>query len=172
MKSNFILKGVISILILLSFTAQAQYKTLDPADEKDIDAPRFWNEVEIKLPNAPPSKQLKPFFVSINTPLTFAIDAESIELGKDDVTRYIIVITSPSGAKQVSYEGIRCEKYEWRLYGNLQSDSQWRRTPGSKWQFIMPNSYNRYHSALAKDAFCENSIPRRNIKEIISLLKP
>jgi hypothetical protein len=70
--------------MLLSFTAQAQYKTLDPADEKDIDAPRFWNEVEIKIPSAPPSKQLKPFFVSINTPLTFAIDAESIELGKDD----------------------------------------------------------------------------------------
>ena len=158
--------------MLLSLTAQAQYKTLDPADANDIDAPRFWNEVEVKIPNAPPSKQLKPFFVSVNTSLTFALDAESIELGKDDVMRYIIVITSPSGAKQVSYEGIRCEKHEWRLYGNLQSDGQWRRHPGSKWQLIMPNSYNRYHSALVKDAFCENSIPRRNIKEIISLLKP
>ena len=158
--------------MLLSLTAQAQYKTRDPADENDIDAPRFWNEVEVKIPNASPSKQLKPFFVSINTTLAFAIDAESIELGRDDVMRYIIVITSPTGARQVSYEGIRCEKHEWRLYGNLQSDGQWRRNPGSKWQLIMPNSYNRYHSALVKDAFCENSIPRRNIKEIISLLKP
>ena len=172
MKSNFILKGVISIFILLSFTAQAQYKTLDPADENDVDAPRFWNEVDVKIPIAPPSKQLKSFFVSFNTTLTFAIDAESIELGKDDVMRYIIVINSPSGAKQVSYEGIRCEKQEWRLYGNLQSDGQWRRNPGSKWQLIMSNSYNRYHSALAKDVFCDLGSPRRNIKEITSLLKP
>jgi hypothetical protein len=172
LKFNAIFKGISSLFLLLNLTAHAQYKTLDPADENDIDAPRFWNEVEVKIPNAPPSKQLKPFFVSINTTLTFALDAESIELGKDDVLRYIIVITSPSGARQVSYEGIRCEKYEWRLYGNLQSDGQWRKNPGSKWQLIMPNSYNRYHSALVKDAFCENSIPRRNIQEIVSLLKP
>lgn len=172
MKQHFILKALVSTMLLISFTSHAQYKTLDPADENDVDAPRFWNEAEVKLPSAPPSKQLKPFFVSINTPLTFAIDADSIELGKDDVLRYIIVITSPSGAKQVSYEGIRCEKHEWRLYGTLQNDGQWRKNPGSKWQFIMPNNYNRYHSALVKDAFCENSIPRRNIKEIISLLQP
>jgi hypothetical protein len=167
-----ILKGLICTLATISFCSQAQYKTLDPADENDIDAPRFWNEAEVKIPSAPPSKNLKPFFVSINTPLTFAIDADSLALGQDDVLRYILVITSPSGAKQISYEGIRCEKYEWRLYGTLTSDGQWRKNPTSKWQLIMPNSYNRYHSALVKDAFCENSIPRRDIKEIVQLLKP
>lgn len=158
--------------MITSINAHAQYKTLDPADENDIDAPRFWSEADVKIPSAPPSKNLKPFYVSATTSLTFSIDAESIELGKDDVMRYIIVITSPSGARQVSYEGIRCEKYEWRLYANLQSDGQWRKNPGSKWQFIMPNSYNRYHSALVKDVFCDINIPRKNIKEVISLLKP
>ena len=172
MNHSILTKGLFCALLALSLSAHAQYKTLDPADENDIDAPRFWNEIEVKIPTALPSTELKPFFVAINTPLTFSIDAQSISLGADDVLRYIIVITSPTGAKQTSYEGIRCEKYEWRLYATLPSDGQWRKNPGSKWQMITSNSYNRYHAALVKDAFCENAIPRRNIKEIIQLLKP
>jgi hypothetical protein len=167
-----ILKGLVCTLAAISFSSYAQYKTVDPADENDIDAPRFWNEIEVTIPSAPPSKNLKPFFVSINTALTFAIDADSLAFGQDDVHRYILVITSPSGAKQISYEGIRCEKYEWRMYGTLTSDEQWRKNPTSKWQLIMPNNYNRYHAALVKDAFCENNTPRRNINEIVQLLKP
>ncbi len=49
---------------MMSITAHAQYRTADPADENDPDAPRFWEETEVKIPTAPPSKDLKPFYVS------------------------------------------------------------------------------------------------------------
>ena len=167
-----LLKYLLCSLAMISVSAAAQYRTADPADENDPDAPRFWEETQVKIPTAPPSKDLKPFYVSPNTPLTFAIDANSIAFGKDEVIRYVIVITSPAGAKQVTYEGIRCETHEWRLYATMQKDDQWVKTPNSRWQAVRSNSYNRYHSALIQDAFCENSIPRRSAKEIIPFLKP
>jgi hypothetical protein len=157
---------------MMSITAHAQYRTSDPADENDPDAPRFWEETEVKIPTAPPSKDLKPFYVSATTQLKFALDAASIAFGKDEVIRYIAVITSSSGAQQVSYEGIRCEKYEWRLYATMQKDGGWHKTANSRWQVIKNTSYNSYHAALVRDAFCDNGIPRRSAKEIIPLLQP
>jgi hypothetical protein len=167
-----ILKILLSVSIMMSITAHAQYRTADPADENDPDAPRFWEETEVKIPIAPPSKDLKPFYVSATTQLKFALDAPSIVFGKDEVIRYVVVITSSSGAQQVTYEGIRCEKYEWRLYATMQKDGRWHKTPNSRWQLIKNTSYNSYHAALVRDAFCENAIPRRSAKEIIPLLQP
>ena len=162
----------ICFLLYLSLLAEAQYRTIDPADENDPDAPRVWMEAEIQIPESPPSTELKPFFVSNHTPLTFAIDAQSLSIGKDDVIRYVLVITSPSGAKQVNYEGLRCEKYEWRLYAPMQKDGVWHKSANCRWQVIRNTGYNSYHAALVRDAFCDNAIPRRSAKEIIPLLKP
>ena len=159
-------------LAMSSSISQAQYRTADPADANDPDAPRFWEEAEVKIPTAPPSKDLKPFYVSATTQLKFALDAPSIVFDQDEVIRYVVVITSSSGAQQVTYEGIRCEKYEWRLYATMQSDGKWSKSPNSRWQVIKNTSYNSYHAALVKDAFCDNAIPRRSAKEIIPLLKP
>jgi len=167
-----ILKILMGFIATMSITAHAQYRTLDPNDQNDPDAPRFWEEAEVKIPTAPPSKALKPFYVSATSKLNFALDAPSIVFGKDEVIRYVVVITTPSGAEQVSYEGIRCEKYEWRLYATMQKDGGWHKTANSRWQVIKNTGYNSYHAALVRDAFCDNAIPRRSAKEIIPLLKP
>jgi hypothetical protein len=97
------------------------------------------------------------------------LDAPSIAFGKDEVIRYVIVITTPSGAQQVSYEGIRCEKYEWRLYATMHKDGQWNKSVNSRWQLIRSTGHNSYHAALVRDAFCDKKIPRTT-KEIIPLL--
>ncbi len=76
-----IFKILLSLSVLMSISAHAQYKTLDPNDENDPDAPRFWEETEVKIPTAPPSKDLKPFYVSATTQLKFALDAPSIAFG-------------------------------------------------------------------------------------------
>lgn len=172
MKTIPFFKALLVFFMMASSLSFAQYKTLDPADENDPDAPRVWEETEVKIPTAPPSKDLKPFYVSATTQLQFALDAPSIAFGKDEVIRYVVVITTPSGAKQVTYEGIRCEKYEWRLYATMQSDGKWSKSANSRWQGIKNTSYNSYHAALVRDAFCDNAIPRRSPEEIIPLLKP
>jgi hypothetical protein len=54
----------------------------------------------------------------------------------------------------------------------MQSDGKWSKAANSRWQVIKNTSYNSYHNALVRDAFCDNAIPRRSAKEIIPLLKP
>ena len=49
----------------LSSLALAQYKTIDPNDANDPDAPRVWSEVEIELPKEGPSNDLRPFMFPI-----------------------------------------------------------------------------------------------------------
>ena len=153
--------------------AYAQYRAVDPSDENDPDAPRIWSEIDLELPKEGPSNDLRTFYVSNTTSLIFEVDAKSISIGKDDVIRYIMVITSPSGARQITYEGIRCEKYESRHYASYQIlEKRWVKNPYSKWDIIHGGGRNRYHAALAQDAFCDFKNPRRNREEILRLLKP
>ena len=46
----------------------------------------------------------------------------SLTVGTDGVVRYTVVVTSPAGARNVNYEGIRCDTYEWRLYASINDD--------------------------------------------------
>jgi hypothetical protein len=88
-------------------------------------APTVFKEGNTSMPLVPPNpKTLLPFYVSQTTIFKFAIDTQSILIGNDGVTRYMVQITSPSGSKQTQYEGIRCDSYQARLYGTYESQLQ------------------------------------------------
>jgi len=82
-------------------------------------------EKDVELPPFPKSENLIPFFVSTTTTNKFMIDGESLTLDTDDLIRYTLVISSPSGALNTSYEGIRCSTAERRLYATGRSDQTW-----------------------------------------------
>jgi len=65
-------------------------------DGTDPYAPTVFKEGSTPLPLNPPNKKyLVPLSVSQTTVFKFAIDTESIKIGNDGVTRYIVVITTP-----------------------------------------------------------------------------
>ena len=71
-------------------------------------APMVFKEGTTTMPLAGPNKSTTlPFYVSNATIFKFAIDTSSILIGGDGVTRYIVVITNPSGGEQIQYEGKR-----------------------------------------------------------------
>ena len=135
-------------------------------------APMVFKEGTTTMPLNPPNpKTLVPFYVSQTTIFKFAIDTESILIGADGVTRYIVVMTSPNGNVQAQYEGIRCDSFQWRLYGTLENGA-WRENPLSAWRTIQNNVPNRYQAALAQGAFCDFSSQEKNIKTILQSLNP
>jgi hypothetical protein len=135
-------------------------------------APMVFKEGITAMPLNPPNQStLQPFYVSQHTIFKFAVDTESILIGADGVTRYIVVLTSPSGSVQAQYEGIRCDSFQWRLYGTLENGA-WRENPLSTWRNIQSNVPNRYQAALAQGAFCNFSSQEKNIKTIIQSLNP
>lgn len=135
-------------------------------------APTVFKEGTTTLPLNPPNqKKLLPFYVSQTTIFKFAIDTDSISIGADGVTRYTVVITNPSGGQQAQYEGIRCDSFQWRLYGALEN-GMWKENPLSSWREIQSNVPNRYQAALAQGAFCNLSSQEKDIKTVMKAFNP
>ena len=135
-------------------------------------APMVFKEGTTAMPLNPPSqKTLIPFYVSQGTIFKFAVDTNSILIGADGVTRYIVVMTNPNGDQQSQYEGIRCDSFQWRLYGTLEN-GVWKEHPLSTWRNIQSNVSNRYQAALAQGAFCNFSSQEKNIKTVLQSLNP
>lgn len=135
-------------------------------------APMVFKEGVTTMPSSPPNqKALASFYVSPRAIFKFAVDIDSISPGQDGVTRYIIVLTNPSGEQQAQYEGIRCDSFQWRLYGTLENNA-WKRNPLSTWREIQPHIANRYQAALAQGAFCNFNNQEKNVKTIIQALNP
>ncbi len=109
----------------------------DPMESgMDPFAPMVFKEGSTKMPESPPNKSsLLSFYVSPSTIFKFSVDTQSISIGADGVTRYIVVITNPSGEEQAQYEGIRCDSYQWKLYGNFEN-GQWKENPLAEWRDI------------------------------------
>jgi hypothetical protein len=80
-------------------------------------------------------------------------------------------MTNPSGGQQAQYEGIRCDSFQWRLYGTLENGS-WRENPLSSWRSIQSNVPNRYQASLAQGAFCNFNTQEKNIKTVVQALNP
>jgi hypothetical protein len=103
----------------------------------------------------PQDANLLPIEIGSLTANKFAVDELSVSYGKDDVIRYTLVVTSPSGVRNVSYEGIRCEAVQRRLYAVGRQDGSWSPARSSAWVRIEGNNLNRQHAALYRDYFCK-----------------
>ena len=139
-----------------------------------LDRKGKWTEDKVTtLPPLPqPNAKLLSFDVSNNTPLKFAIDPASVSVGNDGVVRYTVVITTPGGGRNVNYEGIRCDTYEWRLYAGLNADHDgWDRTVANDWERIQKGTLNAYHSALFTDYFCMDKMPAGTARTIVENLR-
>ena len=151
---------------LIACTGDPLQSGLDPF------APMVFKEGTTTMPLNPPNKStLQPFYVTQTTVFKFAVDTNSILIGADGITRYIVVITNPSGGQQSQYEGIRCDSFQWRLYGTYESTG-WRENPLSSWKAIQRDIPNRYQASLAQGAFCNFNSQEKNINTILSSLNP
>jgi hypothetical protein len=133
----------------------------------------FTEEKVDTLPPVPGDAGLLPFEVSKQSALTFAIDPKSLSIGKDRVIRYTVVITSTAGARNVRYEGLRCEDgQQWRTYAAADEDGTgWEPDSSTPWEQIEWNSLNAYHAALAKDYFCNFATPNGDAKSIVEAIR-
>ena len=160
---------VISISIggsLIACAGDPMQSGLDPF------APMVFKEGTTTMPLNPPNKpSLQPFYVSQTTIFKFAVDTNSILIGSDGITRYIVVITNPSGGQQSQYEGVRCDSFQWRLYGTF-DNNKWNENPLGSWAAIKSKTPNRYQAALAQGAFCNFASQEKSMAVIMKALNP
>lgn len=132
--------------------------------DEDYDSKR-WQEVEIQLPAPPRQDRLLPFYVSAVAENRFYVDASSLSVGSDGVVRYVLVILTPQGGRNVSYEGMRCETRERRIYASGRADGSWSKSRNNDWVRIADQLVNRHHAALYLEYFCPIGIAVRSPEE-------
>lgn len=154
-------------LLLASAATSAQSRF----DEEFDDEEKPWQEIAIQLPAVPVPENLLPFEVSATATQTFAIDPNSLTVGSDGVIRYTMVSKSQGGATNISYEGIRCETFERKLYAFGRPDGSWSRSRRDKWEPINGSIANRQHAALAKDYFCQEKMVAGSAEEMVRRLR-
>lgn len=157
--------------ILLAACAATVLTTAYPAcADRDFEETP-WTETDLKLPPFPAQEDLWPFVVSTTSDNRFRIDGRSLTVGSDGVVRYTLVIISPSGARNVSHEGIRCATAERRLYALGRPDNTWSKSRNDQWIRISDNSLNRHHAALYSEYFCPPGAAPRGADEIRQILR-
>lgn len=152
------MKILSALLLILPLTAYAEWGQFDIEFEND----KPWVELSAQLPPYPKAENLVEFNVSSATRHKHFVDTASISVGEDKVVRYTVVIEAAGGAKNVSFEGMRCDTGERRLYAYGHPDGTWSKARRSGWEGIKFRSLLSYHKALYEDHFCPDGI---NVKD-------
>jgi hypothetical protein len=143
---------LVFLVLLLSFLPGVAFSDRDTGFDADFDK-EPWKEVEVRLPSFPEKENLIPFTISSSTDMRFFIDEKSISVGSDDVIRYSLVVVGPSGAQNVSFEGMRCATAERRVYAFGQTDKTWLKARKDQWVRIL-GSGNSFPVVLFSNYLC------------------
>lgn len=128
-------------------------------------------EAPLQLPAAPQSAALLPFATSADADFRFAVDPASLSVGADGVVRYTLVASSRrGGARNVSYEGIRCETLETRVYAYGRPDGSWN-VVQRDWRQIRDAGGTEPQAALAQGVLCVDRIARRSVGAMLQQLR-
>ncbi|NKN31825.1 CNP1-like family protein [Marichromatium bheemlicum] len=87
----------------------------------------------------------------------YFIDGRHLQVGSDDVVRYTLVAQAPSGARNLSFEGLRCTPrgtYKTYAYG---AAGRFVLLDEPQWQPIGDHAHERFRQELWRHHFC---VPR------------
>ncbi|UCV02942.1 CNP1-like family protein [Dechloromonas denitrificans] len=155
--------AVLLVVLLLQGRVQAD-------SEEDYET-KQWQEIDVPLPVAPAEEKLQSFYVSMATDNKFFIDLATLNVGSDGVVRYVLVIVTPSGARNVTFEGMRCETRENRIYASGRRDGTWSKSRNSEWSRIKDVHANRHHAVLFLEYFCPVGVIVRDATEAKEALR-
>lgn len=114
-----------------------------------------WREQGLVIPPWPRDADLigidieRPDF-----PYRVFVDGASLSVGKDDgVVRFTAVLRSRSGVDNVSFEGIRCTRHQYRRYA-YGSGGKFHEIPHSAWKWLSHSRQDIYRNVLADRYLC------------------
>ncbi len=163
------MKRVLLIALLLPLAAHGQprgeYYFPESAEEKP------WEEQKLQLPPYPKDDTLVKIDVSSASAFDFFVDLASVSVGSDGIIRYALVARSDSGAKNVSFEGIKCNAREAKLYAFGRADGTWHQARNPEWRPISGIQVNSQQAVLADIFFCPGRLIVSSTAEAVKALR-
>ena len=121
------------------------------------------------LPRTPPfpsAANLAEFFVAAPGN-RYYVDRSTISVAGLQVN-YVMVVRSPSGVDNVSFETLNCKDREFRSNARGTSDRNWLERP-TEWRRVRPQAdFAQY--TLHREYFCPHTQPIRNAAEGVEAL--
>lgn len=113
-----------------------------------------WSELGVTPPAYPKVENLIKFPTTWTTS-DVLVDRTTLTVGDDTVVRYVLVIKTAGGAENVTFEGLRCQTGQRRIYAFGRRDQTWSPSKASDWRSIEDTRTNRHHFEFWRDVFCE-----------------
>lgn len=154
-------RGWLVLLGLLASAALAQPQTASPES----------GESEEPTPPSFDVKHLLPIEVTRTSALSIGIDPATVTITPGGVVRYVVIATSPSGAMNVMYEGIRCASAEYRVYARHHGERGWLPAQDREWKSLQGNTRAQHPLALARAGVCDGPTPGRSPADIVRTLR-
>ena len=158
--------GVLACLLATGAAAQWWLFESDFDDER-----KQWKEIEAQLPAYPKAENLLAIYAGAATPHKFFVDAPSISVGEDGVVRYSLIVKTAGGATNVSFEGIRCDMRQQKLYAIGHANGAWTRARNPEWRRIENQEVNRHHNLLYAEYLCPDKAPVKTAQQAIDAIK-
>lgn len=124
----------------------------------------------IAPPAYPRDQNLIEFYQSAVATMRYYIDPASITaLSRQGEVRYTMVVRSPSGARNVSFEAIRCAG-TYRVMATGNPDGTWS-TRAGEWRDIVRRADLEAQSTLKRQFFCPHNDPIQSSAEGVDALR-
>ena len=124
----------------------------------------------IQPPAYPRDQDLIEFYQSAVATMRYYVDAASVTaLYKEGEVRYVMVARSPSGAKNVSFEAIRCSGNQYRVLATGNAGG-WS-TRAGEWRDIVRRADLEAQSTLRRQFFCPHNDPIQSSAEGVDALR-
>lgn len=143
-------------LSLLSFNVGAVGLEDDEPDLGGDFIEEQTKKIEVRLPAYPlPANLLKVEVDNAGSPYTYYIDTNSLKVLDNSIALYTVVIESESGARNVMFEGIRCQTRESRSYAYGTTNGKLSAFSSSKWLSLKDASQLPYRFSFYQHYLCD-----------------
>lgn len=138
----------------------------------DFDESRVeqWKESATTLPSYPRDENLLPVPLLATDTLKVYIDRASLSRGPDRVARFSLVVESPSGARSVFHDGLRCETREYKTYAVGTPERTFTPVKGAAWRPIPRPATNAFRDQLYRHYACDAHASARAPEDLVRLL--
>jgi len=168
--------SLLLLIIVAAFVADpvlAEDSTIYPDALGDYAPTRKdkWKESQVVVPVYPREEHLLNVPLPDSHNLKLYLDEHSISRLPDGAIRFSLVVESPSGARNVFYDGIRCETREYKTYAYGTVDGKFQQVHGSVWREFPDYETNAFRKYLSRHIVCDGHNSARLPQEIIRLIK-
>jgi len=129
------------------------------------------SDTTIDLPAYPADADLIELRQGVRPDLGFFVDARSLQLAPNGEIRYTFVVRSASGARNVTFESMRCPVRERMIIAVGGTDRRWAPARFLRWEALELNDTLGQRGTLHREMFCAALLPIASAKEGVAALR-